>query len=141
MSIKSNKIFRRAVEHIRNDKYSEANLILKSILEKSLSDEDKIDVLIQYAGSLYFSKEYVAAYQLYKDALKMKDDEEILSLGFYLTCVELDKIDEGLNEMERYLTKHPPILFKDSIIELVQSLKNGYSTDFATVIHRLKLKL
>jgi len=126
------KKFNRANELRMNGDYSKAINLYEELLASN--DFDPFEVLIQLAGAYFFSKQYNEAYQHYKLALHINSEEEIVSLGFYLTCAELNRLEEGLLEMKRYLDKYPPVLYKDTIDELVSSLNNGYATNFKDII-------
>src|SRR5690349_15492799 len=99
------------------DRYDEAIAIYKDILNSN--EFDRFEVLLQLGGAYYFGGRYSAAYETYKLALDTNSDNEIVSLGFYLTCTKIDKVREGLLEMKRFLDKHPADLYNDTIDELL----------------------
>ncbi len=131
--MKSEKeIFKKAQELKDAENYDEAIELYQSLLENE--NINQLELLLQLGGSYYFSERYNSAYDHFKLAIKLNPDEEIASLGYYLACVHLDKVEEGLVEMQRYLNLHPPILYKDTIQELLTGLTNGYATEFRDII-------
>jgi len=62
---------------------------------------------------------------------------ELASLGLYLTYAELDRDEEGIKELIRYLRQFPADLYKDTLEELLEGFEQGYMTDFKNEITEL----
>lgn len=128
--------FNLANDLVEEDDYENAILIYKELLASN--EYDVFSILIQLGGAYYFQKKYPEAYDTYRRALNYNPNSEISSLGFYLACVGLDNLQEGILEMRRYLETNTPNLYKDTIDELVEGLENGYATDFRDIILEFK---
>jgi tetratricopeptide (TPR) repeat protein len=114
------------------ENYEEAIPMYLEILAKE--EYDSFKVLLQLGGAYFFSGQYSNSYEAYKEALLSDPDNEIASLGFYLSCVKLDRLYEGLLEMIRFFKSNPPELYNDTIDELLSGLKNGFGADFEDII-------
>jgi len=137
-TIKGKEKFSNANLNKESKDYEEAIRLYKELLEEN--EYDRLEVLLQLGGSYYFSKKYSEAYLCYKQTIEIDSREEIASLGFYLACTELDKLKDGVLEMKRFLSESPPILYQDTIRELLKELQNGYATDFKEDILELAKK-
>jgi tetratricopeptide (TPR) repeat protein len=66
----------------------------------------------------------------FKKATQLNSNSEVASLGLYVTLVELDKDEEAIQELVRYLKSNPADLYKDTLVELIEGLEKGYMTDY-----------
>jgi tetratricopeptide (TPR) repeat protein len=66
----------------------------------------------------------------FRKATELNSKSELASLGLYVTLVELDKDEEAIQELIRYLKSNPADLYKDTLVELLDGLKKGYMTDY-----------
>ena len=66
----------------------------------------------------------------FKKATELNSKSELASLGLYLTLVELDKDEEAIQELIRYLKSNPADLYKDTLVELLEGLEKGCMTDY-----------
>ena len=132
VTMNSEEKFNQAYLCRESKDYEKAIGLYKELLDDN--EYNRFEVLIQIGGTCYFSGNYTAAYNYYRLALAIESNEEIASLGFYLACSKLDKLREGLLEMQRFLKDNPASLYKDTINELISGLDNGYATDFTDII-------
>ena len=66
----------------------------------------------------------------FKRAAQLNSNSEVASLGLYVTLAKLDKDEEAIQELIRYLTSNPADLYKDTLVELLEGLEKGYMTDY-----------
>lgn len=58
----------------------------------------------------------------------------------YLSYVELNRDEDAIQELIKYLTHYPASLYKDTLTELLEDLKDGYMTNYQKEILMLALK-
>ena len=58
-------------------------------------------------------------------------------MGTYLAYVKLDRDEEAIEELIRYLKQYPARLYKDTLEELLQGLEEGYMINYKEEINRL----
>jgi tetratricopeptide (TPR) repeat protein len=66
----------------------------------------------------------------FKKATELNSKSELASLGLYVTLVNLDRDEEAIHELIRYLKNNPAKLYKDTLEELLEGLEKGYMTDY-----------
>lgn len=66
----------------------------------------------------------------FKKATELNPKSELPSLGLYVTLVKLDRDEEAIHELIRYLKSYPADLYKDTLEELLEGLEKGYMTDY-----------
>lgn len=132
------KILREANKLRDLENYDEAIELYNSLLDNG--GYDRLELLFQLGGCCFFNKEYSNALKCFKECIEIDPNAEDASLGLYLTYSELDRLEEGLLEMKRFLDGHPPKLYNDTINELVEGLERGYATNFREIILELSKK-
>ncbi|MGC3946385.1 MAG: hypothetical protein QM762_18005 [Chryseolinea sp.] len=66
----------------------------------------------------------------FKKATELNPKAELASLGLYVTLIRLDRDEEAIHEMIRYLRAYPADLYKDTLEELLDGLEKGYMTNY-----------
>jgi tetratricopeptide (TPR) repeat protein len=66
----------------------------------------------------------------FKKATELNPKSELASLGLYVTLAKLDKDEEAIHELIRYLKSYPADMYKDTLEELLEGLEKGYMTDY-----------
>lgn len=66
----------------------------------------------------------------YRKATELNSKSELASLGLYITLAKLDRDEDAIQELIRYLKNYPADLYKDTLEELLEGLKQGYMTDY-----------
>jgi tetratricopeptide (TPR) repeat protein len=66
----------------------------------------------------------------YRKATELNPRSELASLGLYVTLVKLDRDEEAIHELTRYLKSYPANLYKDTLGELLEGLEKGFMTDY-----------
>ena len=69
-------------------------------------------------------------------ATELNPKSELSSLGLYVSLVKLDKDEEAIQELIRYLTFYPADLYKETLEELLEGLEQGYMNDYEDDIRR-----
>ena len=70
-------------------------------------------------------REYEKSLASLKKASDLTPKYELASLGMYLAYVKLDRDEEAIEELIRYLKQYPARLYKDTLEELLQVLEEG----------------
>jgi tetratricopeptide (TPR) repeat protein len=66
----------------------------------------------------------------FKKATELNSKSELASLGLHVTLVKLDRDEDAIHELIRYLKTYPAKLYKDTLEELLEGLEKGYMTDY-----------
>jgi tetratricopeptide (TPR) repeat protein len=105
-----------------------------NVFSKILSDypmDKKTHRIYSVLGGVYADLgENDHALKNFKKATQLNSNSELASLGLYVTLVELDKDEEAIQELIRYLKSNPADLYKDTLVELLEGLEKGYMTDY-----------
>lgn len=111
------------------------------VFSKILNDypnDEKISGVYLVLGGVYSDlKEHEKALINFKKATDLNPKSELASLGLYITYVKLDRDEEAIRELMRYLRQFPAKLYKDTLGELLEGLEQGYMTDFKDEINKL----
>lgn len=99
-------------------------------------DEFLFDVYVILAGILYDQELFREALKYFKKSLELKPDYELASLGVYLSYTKLEEYDKAIRALDEYLSEYPADLYKTTLEELIDDLKNGYARDHESVIIR-----
>lgn len=101
-------------------------------------DHKKISGVYSVLGGVYKDlKEHENALTSFKKASDLNPKSELASLGLYIIYAELDRDEEAIKELIRYLRQFPADLYKDTLEELLEGLEQGYMTDFKDEINEL----
>jgi tetratricopeptide (TPR) repeat protein len=73
----------------------------------------------------------------FRKATELNPKSELASLGLYVTLAKLDRDEEAIYELIRYLKSHPADLYKDTLQELLEGLEKGYMTNYEDDIRNL----
>ncbi len=99
-------------------------------------DDFLFGVYVILAGILSDQELYREALQYFKKSLELKPDYELASLGIYLSYTELEEYDKAIRALDEFLSEYPADLYKTTLEELIDDLKNGYARDHESVIIR-----
>ena len=121
------KKLKEAVELQRRDFDQEAMIILEE-LEKENPDNSKILGLLGLV--LAKGEKYKEAVPYLKEAIKSNLKNETLSLSLYISYVELGKHKKAFNILFKFLENHPANLFKDTLEELIEGLRQGFGENY-----------
>jgi len=81
--------------------------------------------------------EHDTALSNFKKATELNPKSELASLGLYVTLAKLDRDEEAIHELIRYLNSYPADLYKDTLEELLEGLEKGYMTNYQDDIKNL----
>jgi tetratricopeptide (TPR) repeat protein len=73
----------------------------------------------------------------FKKATELHPKSELASLGLYVTLAELNRDEEAIHELIRYLKSYPADLYKDTLTELLEGLEHGHMTNYEDDIRNL----
>ena len=89
------------------------------------------------AGVYKDLNDYGHAKLYFTEATKRNPDSELASLGLYICLAELGQDEDAIFEMKRYLERKPANLYKTTIMELIDGLREGYMSNFEELIYSL----
>ncbi|MEJ7643738.1 MAG: tetratricopeptide repeat protein [Chryseolinea sp.] len=111
--------------------------VFSKIIDDYPNDEKISGVYLVLGGVYSDLKEHEKALVNFRMATDMNPKSELASLGLYITYVKLDRDEEAIRELIRYLRQFPANLYKDTLEELLEGLDQGYMTDFKVEINKL----
>lgn len=98
-----------------------------SILRKLLKDNPNNSKVISFLGLLLAKvSDYEKAIPYLEKAIKLKPNNELLSLTLYISHSEQENYEGAFKVIFEYLDKQPAKLFKETLEELLQGLIEGY---------------
>jgi tetratricopeptide (TPR) repeat protein len=118
-------MFTQAQNLHNENKFKESNKILFSLIN-DITDEGKVPIYTLIGGNYYDSKDYKKAIVFFNKVLEHNKDEELASLGIYLSYVHLEEYDLALEEIFRFLKDHKAVIYKDTLEELLTDIKDGH---------------
>ena len=137
MDLKST--FVKALNYYDASEFEEVILLLNGLLTRSADFQtfpwDKVYVLL--GGANYELRNHSESIEAYGKALLINKDLEMASLGLYLNYVDLQKVDEAIAELARFLEEHKANLYLETLEELVEGLGHGYATKYEGIIREL----
>jgi tetratricopeptide (TPR) repeat protein len=111
--------------------------VLLKILENYPTGE-RLDHVYLILGGVYSDLgELKKALNNFKKATTLNPKLEIASLGLYITLAKLNKDEEAISELFRFLRQFPAKLYKDTLEELLEGLKKGYMIKYRADIIEL----
>ena len=131
------KLFELGIELRDNGDLRDSVGVFSKILNDYPNDEKISEVYLVLGGVYSDLKEYEKALSNFKKATDLNPKSELASLGLYITYAKLDRDEEAIRELIRYLKQFPAKLYKDTLEELLEGLDQGYMTDFKDEINEL----
>ena len=134
------KMFESAIE-LRDKGELKASVKILSKILIDFPNDSRIAGIHGVLGGVYNDlNEHKKAFENFKKATLLSPQSELASLGLYISYVELDKDEEAMEELFRYLNCNPAILYKDALEELLDGLKKGYMIIYEKEIKDLARK-
>lgn len=134
------ELFSEAIKERNAGHLNKSRRLLLQIVERYSNHPKMITVYAVLGGVVQDLGKYDESFKHFKNALNLNPDLELASLGVYLSYVHLEQYDDAIEEMDRFLSANPADLYKDTLKELIQDLKNGYARDHESTIVRLAKK-
>lgn len=85
-------------------------------------------------GSYHEAKTY------FNEATRLNPKSEAASLGLYICLVELGNSEGAILEMKRYLDANAADLYRTTLGELLEGLRDGYMKNYEDLIYALARK-
>lgn len=123
-------LFELAIELRNNGQLHDSINVFYKILNDYPVDKKTHGVYSVLAGVQLDLGENDNASINFKKAIELNPKSELASLGLYVTLVELEKDEEAIHEMIRYLKAFPADLYKVTLEELLEGLQKGYMTNY-----------
>ena len=99
-----------------------------------------IGVIIVLAGIHQKCKNFEKSLKYFKRGTELEPKSELASLGAYLSYANLNRYDEAICELKRYLDKYSANRYKITLEELLKDLENGYGLKYKDIILKLSEK-
>ncbi|MBO9203118.1 MULTISPECIES: hypothetical protein [Niastella] len=111
--------------------------VLLKILDNYPNDKS-LGIVYSVLGGVYDDLgERNNALHSFKKATELNPEYELASLWLYVTYASLDRDEEAISELFRFLKQFPAKLYKTTLEELIDGLKDGYMTNYKSEIIRL----
>jgi len=123
-------MFELGIELRDNGELKHAVKVFSKILVDFPNDKKCIGVYAVLGGVHLDLEEYDNALINFKKATELNPKSELASMGLYVSLVELNRNEEGVKELIRYLKNFPAKLYKGTLEELLEGLEEGYMTDY-----------
>lgn len=142
MKKKSKEVVDLSIDLYQNDQYHEAICLLKEHLPNLRKDNFRaLSIIHCHLGYNYLKIEHFDIALVHFDiSLSHVIDNELASIGKYIVLIDLDKSDDAIAEMLRFLKGHEADLYKTTIEELLEGLEEGYMTDYEVEIREFAEK-
>ena len=114
--------------------------VLLKILDSYPTDKKTYGVHTILGGVYSDLREYNKALDSFKKATDLNPKSELASLGLYVTYTALDRDEEAIGELKRFLRQFPADLYKDTLEELLTDIEKGYLPKFKDDIKELAQK-
>ena len=123
-------MFELGIELRNKGKLRDSINVFSKILNDYQSDKKTHGIYSVLAGVHADLGENDKALVNFKKASEMNQKSELASLGLYMTLAKLDRDEEAIHELIRFLKDYPADLYKDTLKELLEGLEKGYMTDY-----------
>src|SRR5262245_49562293 len=123
-------MFELAIELRNKGQFQDSINVLTKILSEYPIDHKTHVVHSVLGGICKDLGDHKKAMENFRKATELDPNSELASLGLYVTLATLDRDDEAIHEMIRYLTSYPADLYKDTLEELLEGLDKGHMTDY-----------
>lgn len=134
------KMFELAIELRDNGDLQDSIGVLNKILADYPTDKKIYAVHLILGGIHNDLKKYEEALESFKIAAELNPKYELASLCLYVTYVKLDRHEDAINELFRFLRQYPAELYKDTLTELLGDIEDGYLQKFkADIVHLAKV--
>ncbi len=111
--------------------------VFSKIIDDHPNDKEMGGVHLVLGGVHMDLKEYEKALVNLIKATDLNPKSELASLCLYVTYTKLERDVEAIEELISYLRQFPAKVYKDTLEELLEGLKEGYMTNFEDEINEL----
>jgi tetratricopeptide (TPR) repeat protein len=132
-----NSLFELAIEFRNKGQLRDSVNVLSKILKEYPTDKRTHGIHSVLGGVYSDLGENENALISFKKATQLNPKSELASLGLYVTLAKLDMDEEAVGELIRYLKHYPADLYKDTLKELLDGLKQGHMKDYEDDIKKL----
>ena len=130
-------MFELAID-LRNNGASEDSIRVLSTILDNYPTYERLDAVYSMLGGVYGDLgQQIKALDNFKKATALNPKSEIASLGLYVTYATLDRDEEAISELFRFLKQFPAKHYKITLKELFEGLANGYMTKYKSDIIKL----
>lgn len=127
MKCDEDKILKTASFHKEKGDYRKVVEVLRKGIE-CLPDSRSFNSLLGLF--LVDLKEYDESLKYLNRAMELGNKSELIHLGVYLVFASTGEDEKAVKLLFNYLEDHEADLFKDTLEELVEGLRNGYMTKY-----------
>ncbi len=127
LNTKDRNSLKEAID-LQKEDYNEKALSILNGLIKQNPDSPKV---ISFLGLILAKTEdYKKAIFYLEKATELNPNTELLFLSLYISYTEEQEYERAFNTLFDYLEKHPANLFKDTLEELLEGLKDSYGSTY-----------
>lgn len=120
-----------------NENYQDAIKVYNEVLTMERVSIKDIDILLQIADCYFNIKDFSKSLNYFIKAQNLAPSCEVVSLGIYLSFVELGKTKSAISELYDYSCKYSIDLYRDTIEELMVDISRGNATIFKDTIYKI----
>jgi len=135
-----NKLLDESIKYNDELNFNKSLSILFDCLDKYLqidSTKGLSTIYCHIANNFYDLEQLECSLYYYNLGLKHTPNDELSSLGKYIVLVDMKRSEDAFHELIRFLENNPAELYKVTLEELLEDLKNGYMKDFESEIKNL----
>lgn len=122
------KIYNLILEQIRENHTQKAIDLLLDIKNKNTKINSLLGVLLTE------NQEYEKAIKYLEEVRILKKEDELIYLSLYISYFFLNKHEMAFEVLFEYLENNKANLFRDTLVELLIGLNNGYSKKYKNKI-------
>ncbi len=119
------------------ENYQDAIKVYNEVLKMDRVLIKDIDIILQIASCYFHSKDFSKSLNYFIRAQKLDPSCEVVSLGIYLSFVELGNTKSAISELYDYSCKYSIDLYRDTIEELMVDISRGNAIIFKDTIYKI----
>ena len=127
--MKTEELLQKAKQFIADNQHDEARLCLLEVLKEEPTNKA---ALIMLGGSYFSIEKYAEAEMVFERLILLEPGIGQFSIGLFNTLWKMDRKEEALEEIKRFLSNADQDLEQETIgqyIAIINKLENGQSLD------------
>ena len=120
-----------AIKLQKEEQNNEAISILNKLIKRNPNSLKVICFLGLFLAKI---KDYKEAIPLLEKAGVLKPQNELLALTLYISYAKQKEYESAFKVLFKYLDQYPADLFKDTLVELLEGLPEGYGQKYKSNI-------
>lgn len=136
----ADEIFKEGIELRNRGELNEAIERFHSVLELFPRQPQRAGIYAVLAGVYHDKGDHDNAKKYFTFSLEINPNYELASLGLYVSLVKLGEDENAILEMQRFLEQNQADLYKITLQELMDGLRDGFMTTHEVLITTLAEK-